>query len=69
MIKTLNTALHQQSGFCGDINFKESNLGIRLAYNQIDAAVADICFSTIMITHSVLWYCKTFSDSESIFGP
>ena len=31
------------------------NYGIKLIYDQIDTAHADMCFSNIMITHSV--YC------------
>ena len=34
-------------------NFTESNYGIKLFYNQIDTAQADMCFSNITITHPV----------------
>ena len=35
------------------LNFTEPNYGFRLIYDQMDAAHADICFSNIVITHSV----------------
>ena len=36
-----------------DINFTVENFGIKLIYDQIDTAHADMCFSKITITHSV----------------
>ena len=36
-----------------NINFTVKNYGIRLTYDQIDTAHADMCFSNITITHSV----------------
>ena len=36
-----------------NINFTTENYGIRLIYDQIESAHADICFSNITITHSV----------------
>ena len=35
------------------LNFTEENYGIRLSYDQIDTAHADMCFSNITITNSV----------------
>ena len=35
------------------IDFTEENYGIRLIYDRIDTAHADMCFSDITITHSV----------------
>ena len=36
-----------------NLNFAVENYGIRLIYDQIDTTHADMCFSNIMITHSV----------------
>ena len=36
-----------------NLDFSEENYGIRLIYDRIDTAHADMCFSYIMITHSV----------------
>ena len=36
-----------------NINFTSDNYGIKLIYDQIDTAHADMCFSNITITHSV----------------
>ena len=36
-----------------NIDFTEENYGIKLIYDQIDTAHADMCFSNIIITHSV----------------
>ena len=36
-----------------NLNFAEDNYGIRLIYDQIDNANCDMCFSNILITHSV----------------
>ena len=36
-----------------NLYFTEENYGIKLIYDQIDTAHADMCFSNIMITHSV----------------
>ena len=35
------------------VNFTVENFGIKLIYDQIDTAHADMCFSNITITHSV----------------
>ena len=35
------------------LNFTVENYGIKLIYDQIDTAHADMCFSNITITHSV----------------
>ena len=35
------------------LNFTVENFGIKLSYDQIDTAHADMCFSNITITHSV----------------
>ena len=35
------------------LNFTIENYGIRLLYDKIDTAHADMCFSNITITHSV----------------
>ena len=35
------------------LNFTGENYGIKLIYDQIDTAHADMCFSSITITHSV----------------
>ena len=35
------------------LKFTVENYGIKLIYDQIDTAHADICFSNITITHSV----------------
>ena len=36
-----------------NLNFTQENYGIRLIYDRIDSAHADMCFSNITITHSV----------------
>ena len=36
-----------------NLNFTEENYGIKLIYDEIDTAHADMCFSNITITHSV----------------
>ena len=36
-----------------NLDFTEENYGIKLIYDQIDSAHADMCFSNITITHSV----------------
>ena len=36
-----------------NIDFTTKNYGIKLVYDQIDTAHADMCFSNITITHSV----------------
>ena len=36
-----------------NLDFTVENYGIRLHYDQIDTAHADMCFSNIIITHSV----------------
>ena len=36
-----------------NLNFTVENYGIRLVYDQIDTPHADMCFSNIIITHSV----------------
>ena len=36
-----------------NLDFKQENYGIKLIYDQIDSAHADMCFSKITITHSV----------------
>ena len=36
-----------------NLNFTVENYGIRIVYDQIDTAHADMCFSIITITHSV----------------
>ena len=36
-----------------NLNFTVENYGIKLTYDQIDTAHADMCFSNITITHSV----------------
>ena len=36
-----------------NLNFTLENYGIRMFYDQIDTAHADMCFSNITITHSV----------------
>ena len=36
-----------------NLNFAVENYGIKLTYDQIDTAHADMCFSNITITHSV----------------
>ena len=35
------------------LNFTEDNYGIKLTYDEIDTAHADVCFSNITITYSV----------------
>ena len=35
------------------LNFTEENYGIQLIYDQIDTAHADMCFSNIIISHSI----------------
>ena len=35
------------------LNFTEQNYGIKLIYDEIDTAHADMCFLNITITHSV----------------
>ena len=37
------------------LNFTVENYGIKLIYDQIDTPLADMCFSIIIITHSVNW--------------
>ena len=36
-----------------NLNFTVENYGIKLIYDQIDTAHADMCFSNITITHSI----------------
>ena len=36
-----------------NLDFTVKNYGIKLIYDQIDTAHADMCFSNISITHSV----------------
>ena len=36
-----------------NLDITQSNYGIKLIYDQIDTAHADMCFSNISITHSV----------------
>ena len=36
-----------------NLDFTVENYGIKLIYDQIDTAHADMCFSNITITHSV----------------
>ena len=36
-----------------NLDFTVESYGIKLTYDQIDTPHADICFSNIMITHSV----------------
>ena len=36
-----------------NLDFTVENHGIKLVYDQIDTAHADMCFSNITITHSV----------------
>ena len=36
-----------------NLDFLVENYGIKLIYDQIDSAHADMCFSKIMITHAV----------------
>ena len=36
-----------------NLNFTVENYGIKLIYDQIDSPHADMCFSNIIITHSV----------------
>ena len=36
-----------------NLNFTVENYGIKLIYDQLDTAHADMCFSNITITHSV----------------
>ena len=36
-----------------NLDFTEENYGIKLVYDEIDTAHADMCFSNITITHSV----------------
>ena len=36
-----------------NLDFTVENYGFKLIYDQIDTAHADMCFSNIMITHSV----------------
>ena len=35
-------------------DFTETKIGMRLYYDDIDGTFSDLCFSIIMITHSVL---------------
>ena len=35
------------------LNFSVENYGIKLIYDEIDTAHADMCFSNITITHSI----------------
>ena len=51
-----------------DLNFTVWYYGIKLIYDEIDRGHADMCFSNIMITHSVNWmkhvnYFKDLFDS------
>ena len=36
-----------------NIDFTTQNYGIKLIYDQIESAHADMCFSNITITHSI----------------
>ena len=35
------------------LDFTQENYGIKIIYDQLDTAHADMCFSNITITHSV----------------
>ena len=37
-----------------NLDITQSNYGIKLRYDQIESAHADMCFSNIMITHSII---------------
>ena len=41
------------------LNFTEENYGIKLLYDEIDTAHADMCFSNITITHSIFYMNNT----------
>ena len=36
-----------------NLDITESNYGMKVVYDEIDSALADMCFSNITITHSV----------------
>ena len=36
-----------------NLDINQDNYGIKLFYDQIESAHADLCFSNIMITHSI----------------
>ena len=38
-----------------NIDFTESNYVIKLVIDEVDTTLADMCFSNIMITHSIFW--------------
>ena len=39
-------------------DFTETNYGNKMVYDQVDTTLADMCFSKIMVTHSVFWESK-----------
>ena len=39
-----------------NLDITDDNYGIKLFYDQIESAHADMCFSNIMITHSIFYY-------------
>ena len=43
------------------LNFTEENYGIKLIFDEIDSAHSDMCFSNIIITHSI-FYMNYFKD-------
>ena len=47
-----------------NIDFTEKNSDNKLIYDEIDTAFADMCFSNIMITHSLCWmnHVNIFKD-------
>ena len=53
MIKNTNYSTTSTECRLPDIDFTEARNGINLVYDQLDAALADMCYSNFMITHSV----------------
>ena len=51
--KNTNYSINSTDWELLNLDITQSNYGIRLIYDQIDNAHADMCFSNISITHSV----------------
>ena len=53
LIKILIMVIHQQNRKLLDVDSTESNYGIKLIYDQVDTALADMCLSINKKAHSV----------------
>ena len=55
-VKNTNYSVTSEEWTLINIVFIEGNNSVRLVLDQTDTAHADMCFSNIMITHSVPWW-------------